>query len=472
MSDITKMDLFTEVTSMQNSFRCNIFYKLQKALLDKDVIFLLGPRKCGKTVCLMQHSDELCNSVLIDFKTLSDDESVLKVNQIIEDILGGADIIYLLDEVTNMFHPEEEIARIAQSYTRAIATGVNIKTKIVFTGSQSVALHSWGKRAFCGNASYVMADFLSYAEWLSYKGLSDVSEDTFKQFITGTKEFYKFISLKDYLEGCLEETVTSNIKSKNLIVGNECSELDADVLLTVLYATLFSLHDRSSAKTFFKSNSLEDKITYLINSNQIITSLDKSEVRERIAKSFISKYNVLHSTDLYTLKQALIFLYKSELITLTPVFSDFTSSMDVYKALLNDDVRLANKNALFRNVNICIKYPMFYVEILRDVLGDDFTGDISGSILGAIVECYVRGILPINNCFEYHSEEEHEIDYVNLEKMRAVEITVSNKKGDEVWFDELPEGFEKILLTKDKMEEYGGIARVPYYEFIYQVLKT
>lgn len=472
MSELSRMNLFEEEHYTSNSFKCDIFYKLQKALLEKNIVFLLGPRKCGKTVCLMQHDAELSNSTLIDFKTISDDESVEKINLIIEDVINGVDKVYLLDEVTYMSHPEEEIARIAQAYTKAISTNVNIKTKIVFTGSQSVALHSWGKRAFCSNASYVIADFLNYVEWLSYKKIADVSEDTFKQFIAGTKAFYQFTSLRDYLEGCLEETVTSNIKSKNLVVGNECSALDADILLTVLYATLFSLHDHTNSMTFFKNNSLEDRLRYLINSNQIIVSFDKDRVKERIAKSFISKYNVLQSMDVYVLKQALIFLYKCGLITLTPVFSDFNSSMDVYKALLNDDVRLAEREKLFKNINICIKHPMFFVEILHDVLQDDFTYNISGTILGAIVECYVRGILPANNCFEYHSEEEHEIDYVNIEQMRAIEITISNKKTNAVWFDDLPTGFEKILLTKDTREEKDSVTRIPYYEFIYQILSA
>ena len=460
------------MTSKNNDFKRDIYYDVQAALNDKHVVFLLGPRKCGKTVCLSQLNKSIDNSIFVDFKNMSDDDSCNWVKKIVMSIESGEDITYLLDEVTNMYHPEEEISKIALAYSNAIAKGMkgNINTKVVFTGSQSIALKAWGLRAFCNQAKFVNSDFLNYAEWLRYKDINEISVGTFKSFISGTKEFYDFDSLRDYLEGCLEETVTSNEKSKNLIVGNESSLLDVDGLLNVLYATLFSLHDRSSSSTFFKNDSIEKRINYLIKSNSIITSFPQEELKIKIAESFIAKYNSIKTMDIDTIKQALVFLYKSDLITLTPVFDNFETSMNVCKALLNDDEKLSNKDKLFRLLNINIKYPMFYMEILKDVLGSDYSIDMPNSIIGGVVECYVRGLLPDSYSFEFYDYATgDEIDYVSLENMCGIEISTTDKDKKQLHFHRLPEGYKKILLTGGIKNNIETLIKIPYYEYIYNL---
>ena len=272
------------------------------------------------------------------------------------------------------------------------------------------------------------------------------------------------------MEGCLEETVASNMKTDNVIVGNDCSLLTVDILLSVLYATLFSLHEKPAHNLFFKNNSVEDKIKFLITKDNLITSFTLEEVRNRVAKSYVGKYNILKNVDKEAVKQALVFLYRCDLITLTPVFADFDSSMDVCNTLIYDSLGVfATKPSIFEKINICIKYPMFYVEILRDVLQEDFPEKLPGKIFGSLTECYVRGILPKQNCFEYRDDDEFEVDYISLEEMCAVEITIANK--DRTHLFKVPPEYTKILLSRDETYVNRNVVHIPYYEFIHKLEK-
>ncbi len=176
--------------------------------------------------------------------------------------------------------------------------------------------------------------------------------------------------------------------------------------------------------------------------------------------------------DMESLKQGLIFLYKSGLITLTLVTDEKKNSekiFDVYTDLCcNDNNRIKTKKDLFENVNISIKYPMFYVDILKEILLDDMPNEIKVDILGGIVESHTRGILPqYCNC-EYHCNG-REVDYVNFANREAIEISVKNKSGKDLCFDDLPEIFTKTLLTKDQdFTEANGLVRIPYYKFIFE----
>lgn len=451
-------------------FKRDVYYELQDLLNDKNIIFLLGPRKCGKTVALQQINKDDIKTQYIDFKNFSEENSMDIINKIINDIHSGEDQIYLLDEITHAFFPETEIAKIASAYTEAIANNVDIKTKIIFSGSQSVALEAWGRRAFCNQAEFINLNFLSYPEWLRYKERNDITAKSYEDFVKDTSEFYHFTTIEDYLRGCLEETVVSNANSRNFIYGNDCDLIDANELVNILYLTLFSLHDVSSAQTFFKNDVLSDRIAYISRQIESKNPLSLLEVRDRISKSFLNKYNNLKAVDMDTLKQSFAFLIRCNLITATPIFSDMDQdNINVLKQLENTDGIYKKKNDLLGKVNFTINYPMFFVEILKEILKEDFTNEISGTLMGSIVECHVRGLLPSYSSFEYHDELDREIDYINRSEGTAIEITIANKNEKNIHLNLIPEGdgYKKILLTKDINSNDGMVEKIPYYEFIY-----
>ena len=451
---------------MSYEFKRSFFYDVETSIKEHSVSFVLGPRKCGKTICLRQIKESHNNSVYVDAKAdfKTSDESMSFITQVKKDIESGKDVIYLIDEATYLFYPDNEIASIADSFAETDSP----KTKVVFTGSQSKALDSWGHSAFGSNVNYIHADFLSYPEWLAYKHINEISEESYASFVIGTKEFYPhFNTVKDYLSGCLNETVHSNNNSCRVIYNNDSSIFfdNEEALLDVLYASLVSSHNIEIKQTFFKENRLIDDIIYYFRDS--ISNENKNKIRDNISSFLFERYKNYKSLDSNELKKAFQFLYNCGLITITPVSDNFDVSPYAAKNLIND-FRVTPDVDFFYKFNICIKYPMFYVELVKEMIGEDMPDNLPNAFMGDIIEKHVRGLLSDVGCMEYHDDIGKEIDYVNTSQLTAIEITKSNKSISDTHFDVLPEGYKKILLTKSQSNPAGDIQRIPYYKFIFE----
>lgn len=145
---------------MEYTFRRHFYYEVEKSVNDNHVTILLGPRKCGKTVCLKQLAAELQNAAYYDLKRMDEDDGIELRDMIIDSIHADEKKIYLIDEVTYFLFPEKTIAAIAGE----MFSCRNTNTRVVFAGSQSVALEVWANRAFAGNAVLIHTDFLAYPE--------------------------------------------------------------------------------------------------------------------------------------------------------------------------------------------------------------------------------------------------------------------------------------------------------------------
>lgn len=262
-------------------FKRNFYYDIEKSLNKSSVIFLLEPRKCGKTVALLQLKNSRDNVKYYNFKTLTSDESMDIFDTIKSAMKDDKEALFLLDEITYAYQPEKEINEISIQ----ISENPCHNTKIVFTGSQSTALEAWANRAFCGNASVIRTDFLNYSEWLSYKGMKQSWESTYRQFLYEIDEFYGFVSLEDYLRGCLEEAVISNQKTDNIIMGNDVYLVDVDSLLDICYATLFTLHNHVNSYKFAKNDKLNETIRFYFR--DVCKQIGAAQIGERIASSLL-----------------------------------------------------------------------------------------------------------------------------------------------------------------------------------------
>jgi len=456
------------------NFKRNIYYQTLRLLELSNVVFLLGPRKCGKTFALRQIDEDCSNIQYVDFKLLSKEQSMDTVNALCSNILSGAKVTYLLDEVTHAFFPEVEIAKIASTYTEAKQRGVDVQTKLVLAGSQSVALEAWGRRAFCNQAMFLKADFLSYSEWLKFKGREDVTAQSYQDFLSGTSEFYHFTTVEEYLRGCLDETVVSNANSRNYIYGNDVELVEIDTLMDILYLCLFSLHDNLTSQAFFKKGALSDKLIYIARQIEHKNPMCPEEVRAKVAQSFVGRYDNVQATDMETLKQCFSFLMRCGLVTATPVFPDFEQdNLNVLKHLENDTGMFRKKSDLLGRVNFTINYPMFFVEIVNEILNGSHSKDLTGMLVGSILECHIRGLLPSSGSYEYRDELGREIDYINRRDRKSVEITISNKNTENVHLNLIPdsEGYQKILLSRDIQTIRDGIEMIPYYEYVYELEK-
>ena len=444
-------------------FKRSFYYEAEKAIKRNSMIFILGTRKCGKTVCMRQLKDAFANSVYVDMKTdfKSDEERENFMFQVFKDISDNKNVGYLIDEATYMPLPDKEIAKAASEFSEYD----NKNTKIVFSGSQSKALEFWGHIACGGNAVFIRTGFLSYPEWLAYKGITEVSEKTYIDFILNTRQFYKnFEGTKEYLQGCLDETVISNRKAIEYIVGNSVDELDVEMLLDVLYASLVKLHNHTNYESFANENLFVTMLDYYFKKELSETTIN--EKKERVSAILGGRYKKFKAMSAYDCKEAMRFLSNCGLTTLTYVSDNLKVDPYIAGKFLKESNELYRKPQVFAAFNLTINYPMFFIDLAECVLQDKMADELPRDLLGSIVECHIRSLLPSDGAFEYLNEEGMKIDYISVEG-KALEISVSNKRMREVNLKILPDEYEKVLLTKNMADTTDGIKRIPYYQFIY-----
>lgn len=416
-----------------------------------NVLFLLGPRKCGKTVALHQIHKRFPTSKLYDFKAGSTSTVIAEIK---DAILSQKRDIFLLDEITYLDGADRELAELSNAFDFCLQSNV----KIIITGSQSVALRTWGHRAFSATAQYLQVPFLKYSEWLRYKNLKS-SENAFMDFVMHSWDFYKLDSLKEYLQSCLDETIISNSKSLNVIFDNDCDSLTPELLIAVMYTVMYTLHNHFSYPNFRKSTRLEDDLHYWF------TEVDMDE---KAYANFTSHYSLLKSISFDVFRRAVLFLLKSDLITITYFSRGIDDQIDILGELTTRNPSIKNLDEFFVYFNICIKYPMFYLAVLKELIRPQRTDvdfKINGAILGSIVECYVRGLLG-KQSYEYHDLNDSEIDYVDYSTYTAVEFTISNKRMSKTHFDKLSGDWLCVLLSKDRTDKKSGIYEIPYYVFV------
>lgn len=445
------------------SFKRSFYFQVEKAIQNTSIIFILGARKCGKTVCMKQLAASLPNTVYVDMKADfdTDEQRRRAINQVLNDIRNDKKVTHLIDEATYMTFPDKEISKIAGAFSDA----VNKNTKIVFTGSQSNALELWGHIACGGNAAFVRTGFLSYPEWLAYRGTTEVSEKTYLDFLLNVRNFYDcFENTKEYLQGCLDETVISNRRAIEYILDNPAEGLNVEMLLDILYSSLIKLHNHTGYENFANPKLFSKTLAYYFPKE--MSKVEADEEADRIAQILDGRYKKFKFMSGYDCKRAMQFLSKCGLTTLTYISSELTIDPYISTKLLNDYNELYLKPQIFQQFNLTINYPMFYVDLIKNVLRENMVTEFPRDLLGSIVECHVRSLLPTDGCFEYHNSDGVEIDYVSIEGM-AIEMSVSDKRMRNVNLDILPNDYKKILLTRSMTEEVNGIKRIPYYQFIY-----
>ena len=462
-ADVTELfdsstDLRQEASKMY-SFKRDFYYDVESALNAKTpVTALIGPRKCGKTVCLHQIEQSFTGAVYYDVKRLTDDERVTLKNNVCSSIRNNEKIIYLIDEVTYWMYPDSIIELFADMYSET----QNQNTKLVLAGSQSRALECWCRRSFAGNANFIRMSFLDYSEWLRYTEKS-ASVESYDQFLFEIDDFYGMDSLQDYLQGCLDETVVSNSKASEIVINNDCDLISVSLLLDVLYIVLVSRHNRINAKTFTDEELLQSDIRYFFQEAYSYEVIERTEI------FLLQRYKALKGANLQAIRQAMCFLYNCGLISITYTVSSLNHEINAHDMLFNDSIferEVQSKTAFFRRFNFSIRHPMFYIAVLKLMLLDDIPKQLPKDLLGSLVKCHIRGLMPEAYSCEYHDDNDNEVDYLNQSYGVAIEVTVSDKKMNRTHFDCVSECPLKILTTKTQLESQGSVYRIPYFIFI------
>ncbi len=314
---------------MQFPFHRDFYNIVRDSVLSNSVSFILGPWKCGKTVCLRHLCEEFGNSEYVDFKTVASvgEYETLKVfDKIFQAVENNEDRVFLLDGITYDAYAERQIKQLAM----VLDDCGNARTKIVFTGSQSVALKAWANRAFGEDAGYIYADFLTYAEFIRYKGFKETSARTFNAFLYDSAAFHNITSLKEYLTRCIEETNISNEHTMECIFDNDVYLIEDKIklLVNICYQTLFFLLCDENAQLYIDDNNFQKFIAG--------SSRKFSRRIEKIGQALLDGYVSIQNTDVKTLKQALVFLKKCGLISISPITEDIERVPNIYRDLFSD----------------------------------------------------------------------------------------------------------------------------------------
>lgn len=413
----------------QYNFKRDFFYEAENAIENSSITFITGPKKCGKTVCLRQLADADENALYINMKYDFDTDEKRNdvVSGVINSIANGQKIVYLIDDAEYMALPDKDIAKIAGAYSKYD----NQCTKVVFTGGHSELLEFWGHIACGGNASFIRAGFLSYSEWLSFKGITEISERSYADFLHGCKEFCQgFDNTEKYLQNYLDETADLAEKPIEYITGAETESVNVNTILDVL------------------CSSFKEQINKADISENHIGNLEKS----------------VHISD-YDRKNAIRFLSDNKLATLTYITDKPTADPYITQKFLKPSNELYRNPEVFSRLRLTAYYPMFCIDLIKNTIKVANSDKISDDILRIIVTAHIRSLLSFSGVFEY---EKSPVSTVFIDNSGySVEVLLSDDIALSHSLDSVPEDYEKIILTRSREEALNNVRLIPYYRFIF-----
>lgn len=413
----------------QYNFKRDFYYEAENAIENSSITFITGPKKCGKTVCLHQLADVTENALYINMKSDHDTDEKRNdiVSRVVNSIATGQKIVYLIDDAEYMALPDKDIARIAGAYSKYN----NRCTKVIFAGSHSELLEFWVHIACGGNASFIRAGFLSYSEWLSFKGITEVSERSYADFLYSCNEFCKgFYNTEKYLQDYIDETAELAEKPIEYITGAETENVNVNTLLTVLCSSL----------------------------KEQINKADISKIYAGDLEKSVSVSN-------YDCKNAMRFLSDNKLATLTYITDKPTADPYITQKFLKPSNELYRNPDVFSRFRLTINHPMFCIDLIKNAIKVADPDKITDDILRIIVTGHIRSLLSCSGVFEYENSSVSTVYISNsgysIEVLLSDDITLSRT------LNSVPEDYEKIILTRSREEVAGGILLIPYYRFIY-----
>lgn len=417
---------------------------------NKNILVLLGVRKCGKSVCLQQIGETFSNAISFDFKS----ESIDNCEDFLQKLIQSTDGLFLLDEVTYIPDCYCNLHKIEKSVLRFP------NKKIIMTGSQSYNLYYAVNASMGSCADFIHTSFIDFEEWLLYRNKIHAygeeyipTEEDVKDYLCNQSDFTKVTDNVAYIYSCIGETIESEAKSGFLAKGAvPVSQGDEQIMKYVLYMSIFSLHNRRNANNL---NRYYENIVAVRRSDDIKDLMKKSEFMNR-AEERLTKFILRDIKPTATeVRDAVLMLHQLGLVSIVEITNDLNST-EVETFLRTYDKRgLHDKKRFFQLCNICPKYPMFHMnmiyEILFDVPREKVVEMLPDSLLGSMYECLVRGLLSYRTFSDFQYEyytlypEQVEVDYVDPYAKEAIEFTVACKHS--IKGLKSLDGFSKIIVT-------------------------
>ena len=108
-------------------FKRSFYYEVEQAIHESSVTFILGARRCGKTVCMKQLQDTFSETNNFDkvvyFDAKKEKSSLQKelfMKQVLSSIEANEKALYLIDETTYFNMPDTTIMEVQDAFTSSL----------------------------------------------------------------------------------------------------------------------------------------------------------------------------------------------------------------------------------------------------------------------------------------------------------------------------------------------------------------
>lgn len=467
------------VSNKQNEFEFHrkIYYECLE-WIDKDDTFILvitGPRKCGKTFCLDQVSKKY-NVELYDFKLNEKDNK--GVNYFEDVILPATEGLFLLDEITYLPDYRDYLIRLNKHRIECQNKGIKYTKKVVITGSQSYAIDKIVSIALSASAETIQTSFIDFEEWLLWRNkISKYDEcyiptiEDFKDYMNNSSDFTKIRDNIKYIEDCIAETIVSESKMYTRIEGLVSGRvLDTTTVVNVMYSFLAKLHKKVNRDNFVDYTGAFRSVR--VDNDNLKKVLSYNELNKRVHERFERRYKQLNSIDFESLYNSIIFLEQLDLITITKDVYEL-SNVDLSNKLYSNSYEKNGVEKLLKDCTICVKHPMFYFNMLKDVVPEflEFDINIDNSVYGSALECLLRGLYSYKqrrNILYSYKYDGGEVDLLDFNEFKAYEFTVSETHKT-IHFSKVDNEFECILISGNNKDEYNGYINKYFPECILEL---
>ena len=463
-----------------DSFYRKPYFRVRDLLQSENFIAIVGPRQVGKTVMMIQLANE-CGGNYVSFKSLPDNVSDDTFDAVLARIRNNEKTIEYLDEITYLEDYGRRLAVLCDAMAVLIAKGQTPQFHVIISGSQQSSILDNCSKAFGSRLKVVKIPYITFGEYLIYKkrltwnssfSLIDltktITEEDYIDYLFNSWKFdTSFSTPANYLMGCIEETVISEMKeSWPSETSVSLDGRDLQNVLVAIYTILCTLHDNAKIVSYGDYYNLLKKIRMYYNQDHS-PNIKVMDLKGALKSTHFYKYVRDGLRKDYFFK-ILRFLYEMEIIEFVKPMND-TELDDFFRGFVKEwatpDDFLMVYNPSFRNAQ-------FFVAVLQEIADELQVNSfdlLNNALLGSLVECTTRSAIHNwlgDNTSKLHSDKNEEVDCIagNF----AIEISVSNKAGSELHYKAFPEinDHEKILLTNSVLNLDAEIKRIPYYVFI------
>jgi len=441
-----------------------LFYELVDFVDNNEtypIALVAGIRRTGKTTLLRQLEEHYKESAF--YLDLSSEESDLEDIQ--DYFLERTGTLFLLDEISYL----RDYEIISQEFFNFCSRQNN---KIVMTGSSPFHIVKLSRTKLGARCKLFRLPLLTFVEYLyftdkisSYDSYNNVSDDDFRSYLLlkdtegmPAKQL-TFTFNADYLSALYEEVAMSN---HNTVVRGSSAILNPDDLKNLIHIIAYKLCEAQGYDATFAPDVGRKEHVHLFGQG-IRVKLSQIDFSSTF---IVDSLNAVPEMTVKDIARLLVFMLWSGMavieFTKTSSIKDTLSYSDILDILHHAETK-NDLDKVLKDNSICLVSPIYYSFIGSEILAAmkiDISCLCKGMLFGKMLEMYIRGALSMHNISSILISQKldfadiGEVDVWNKHNRILCEVSVRNKKSDEVNVYKYFEEHDIIRVCASKDKEY------------------